>query len=264
MSARAVLRRCSCRVGGSTTRLGRWSASRGLGSFRGGVRPLRRRGACRRAASPGSCRARTGRGGLARHGVDTTRRVDLDVTALSDRVDQFRAAAAVQQQPFVEDRLLLGHDVDALMAQVGESLAAFAQREPARWRERLVDWRRPCRSASSRTASRGRGGRSPRELRGVPCGRVGRARASCGTSPRGPGKTKERVEAVRNAAGDLLAIKLPVIVVPAVSEERERFFYLFLHVGSSSEGLDRGGAPVAAGGGGSSPHARTCERSSGP
>ena len=53
------------------------------------------------------------------------------------------------------------------------------------------------------------------------------------------GRTQERVDAIRRAASDLLAIELPTIVVPPVGEQQERFFYLFLHVGSTSEGLDR-------------------------
>ena len=59
-------------------------------------------------------------------------------------------------------------------------------------------------------------------------------------------RTQRRVDAVRAAASDLFAIELPAIVVPAVSEERESFFYLFLHVGSTSEGLEPRGAAVAA------------------
>jgi small GTP-binding protein len=167
--------------------------------------------------------------------------LDLDVAALSERVDQFRAAAAVQQQPLVEDRLLLGHDVDALMAQVGESLAAFAQREPARWRERLVDAAASLPIGELEDGLRGVVEHAVREsfeaFRVAESARV--ERAWCDLAARFRARTQERVDAVRNAAGDLLAIKLPVIVVPAVSEERERFFYLFLHVGSSSESLDR-------------------------
>jgi Elongation factor Tu GTP binding domain len=78
--------------------------------------------------------------------------LEFDAAALAERVDQFRSAAAVQQQAFVEDRLLLGHDVDALMVEVADSLAAFAQREPTRWRALCG---RECRGGREQPAATG-------------------------------------------------------------------------------------------------------------
>jgi hypothetical protein len=52
-------------------------------------------------------------------------------------------------------------------------------------------------------------------------------------------KAQERVNAVRTVAADIFDANLPESTVPEVSEERERFFYLFLHVGRPGEGLGR-------------------------
>jgi hypothetical protein len=50
-------------------------------------------------------------------------------------------------------------------------------------------------------------------------------------------RTDERTAAVREAASELFKIDLPRLEIPAVDSERERFFYLFLRVGSSSDFL---------------------------
>ncbi len=167
--------------------------------------------------------------------------LDLDVAVLSERVDQFRSAAAVQQQAGASDRLLLGHDVNALMTQVGESLGTFAQREPVRWRGRLVDAAATLPIGELEDGLRAVVEDAVREsfeaFRVAESARVERAWYDLAARCRG--QTQERVDAVRDVAGGVLAIELPAVVVPAVSEEREQFFYLFLHVGSSSEGLER-------------------------
>lgn len=167
--------------------------------------------------------------------------LDLDVETLSARVVQFRSAAEVQRTAFAEERVILEHDVDELMRAVGGSLAAFARDEPQRWQGRLAE--------QAATLSVGRleeGLRAvveeavresfetfrAREAEGV-------ERAWCELAARFRSRTQERVDAVRKAASDLFAIELAAMVVPVVGEERERFFYLFLHVGSTSEGLDR-------------------------
>lgn len=47
-------------------------------------------------------------------------------------------------------------------------------------------------------------------------------------------RTQDRVNAVREAAASLFDVPLPQATIPAVAEEHERFFFLFLHVGDSS------------------------------
>jgi hypothetical protein len=52
-------------------------------------------------------------------------------------------------------------------------------------------------------------------------------------------RTEHRVNAARLAAAKIFAVPLPQLLVPAVSDERERFSYLFIHVGSSAEPVGR-------------------------
>jgi cellobiose-specific phosphotransferase system component IIA len=52
-------------------------------------------------------------------------------------------------------------------------------------------------------------------------------------------RTQERVDLVRRAAADLFEVHLPEVTVPTVAEERERFFYIFVHVEGLGSGLTR-------------------------
>jgi hypothetical protein len=52
-------------------------------------------------------------------------------------------------------------------------------------------------------------------------------------------RTQTRVDSVRQAAADLFEVHLPEVMVPAVAEERERFFYIFIHVQGLGTGLAR-------------------------
>jgi hypothetical protein len=52
-------------------------------------------------------------------------------------------------------------------------------------------------------------------------------------------RAQDRVNAVRDAATDIFQIELSRLAVPPVAEEREHFFYLFLRVGTSTEGIER-------------------------
>ena len=126
------------------------------------------------------------------------------------------------------------------MAEVGESLAAFRRAEPSRWRERLQAEAESLSIGKLEDGLRTVVEQSVRES--FEAFRVREAeRVEAAWSALAAGSaTQRRVDAVRAAANDLFAIELPAIVVPAVSEERESFFYLFLHVGSTSEGLERG------------------------
>ena len=191
----------------------------------------------------GAARAELGRIGEDLRDAVLLRRaaLDLDVETLSERVEQFRSAADAQRAAFDEDRVLLEHDVGALMAEVGESLAAFRAGRALTVEGAFTGRGRIAVDRQARGwSAHGRGAVGAGELRGVPraggrAGRGGVVRVG-GAVPR---RTQRRVDAVRAAANDLFAIELPAIVVPAVSEERESFFYLFLHVGSTSEGLER-------------------------
>ena len=191
----------------------------------------------------GAARAELGRVGEELRDAVLLRRgaLDLDVETLSARVVQFRSAADVQRTAFAEDRVILEHVVAELMRAVGDSLAAFADGEPARWQGRLAEQAAMLSVGRLEEGLRTVVEEAVREsfetFRAREADRV--ERAWCELAARFRSRTQERVDAVRRAASDLFAIELPAMVVPVVGEERERFFYLFLHVGSTSEGLDR-------------------------
>jgi hypothetical protein len=47
------------------------------------------------------------------------------------------------------------------------------------------------------------------------------------------------VNAVRSAASDIFDVERPQGAVPQVAEERGRYFYIFLHVGTTTESFER-------------------------
>src|SRR6266536_1734732 len=167
--------------------------------------------------------------------------LDLDVETLTRRVEEFRAGADLQRRAFEEDRILLDHDAGALARDISERLETFAARAPAEWlpvveeAARTLPLRRlddGLREVVERCVHDGfETFRTEESARVEEAWRV--------FAERFRRRTQERVNAVRAAAADLFAIQLPEVAVPEVAEERERFFYLFLHVGSSTEGLSR-------------------------
>lgn len=166
---------------------------------------------------------------------------ELDAATLAQRVARMRGAAAEQRQAFEDERTLLGRDVAALEAAIGRSLSAFATDEPSRHDQQLVD-----------VASSAPVGKLEDALRGAVQSAVlesfeqyrlaeaARAEESWRRlAERFRDRTQERVDAVRTAAADIFKVELPRVPVPEVAEERERYFHLFLHVGTSTEGVDR-------------------------
>lgn len=188
--------------------------------------------------------ARSELGRLA-HELDDSLRIEaataqLDAASLRERVEQLRAAASLQQEAFEDERTLLQRDVDALARAIGEALADFAAKAPSSCEAQLAEvarsapvshleeeLRRAIESAvrarfeDFRQAEADRAEKSWRKL-----------------AERFRDRTQDRVNAVRAAAADIFQVELPQLVVPRVAEERERYFYLFLHVGTSTESID--------------------------
>lgn len=166
---------------------------------------------------------------------------ELDNAALADLVERFRTEAGRQRQAFEDDRTLLGRDVERMAEALGARLAAFAAGAPERFDARLVD--------VAASAPRGDLVQALREViesgvrttfeefRTAEADRTEQAWQA--VAERFRSGTEERVNGVRGAAADLFAVDLPALTVPHVGEERERFFYLFLHVGSLSEPFGR-------------------------
>jgi len=166
---------------------------------------------------------------------------DLDMASYADRVEQLRAAAAAAERSFDDDRVLLAHEVDVLVRTVGESLDAFAAAEPRRAREDLARAAADLPVGQLEAGLRGVVDRVVRErFEAFRLAEAARFEAAWqDLAERFRARTEDRVNAVRDSVADLLAIDLPAVTIPAVAEERERFFYLFVHVGSTGESFDR-------------------------
>lgn len=165
----------------------------------------------------------------------------LGEAVLAEKAEKFRALAAEHAAALVDDRLLLERDVEVLCRRLGANLAGFARNAPAEWAHEL-----------ERVAATAAIGALEEELRSTVerAVRVGfdsfRAQeeefaeqAWQDMAERQRSRVSARVNALREFAAELFEVPLPRWEVPAVSEERERFFYLFVHVGNSGEAFSR-------------------------
>ena len=167
--------------------------------------------------------------------------LELDAATLAGQVELFRQSAARQRQAFEDDRTLLARDVARLGDDLARRLAAFAQSAPAHHVERLAEVAASAPrarltedlEAAIETAVRDRF-EAFRQAEGDRTEQAWQALAD-----RFRDRAQERVDAVRQAAAELFAVPLPQVRVPSVAEQRERFFYLFIHVGGFNEPFDR-------------------------
>ncbi|HTV12030.1 MAG TPA: dynamin family protein [Acidimicrobiales bacterium] len=166
---------------------------------------------------------------------------ELDTSSLAGRVARLRAAASEQRQAFEDERTLLRRDVAALAHGVEEALADFAAREPRKYDQQLLDVARSAPIGQLEDVLRHTVETAVREgfesFRQAGASQAEESWRSLAGHFRE--RAQERVNAVRAAAADIFEVELPQLALPRVAEERERYFYLFLHVGSSTESVDR-------------------------
>jgi small GTP-binding protein len=150
---------------------------------------------------------------------------------------QFRLAAQADRAGFDDDRTLLRRDVSRLARETRERLEERARAEASR---HYADLDTVAADSSSgelddslreaiEKAVRG----SFESLRTEEGDRVEREWLEI--AERFRGRTEERVSSVRDAAAELFRVELPRLTIPSVKAQRERFFYLFLQVGSSTD-----------------------------
>jgi small GTP-binding protein len=190
-----------------------------------------------------AARLTTARAELARLGALAVENaaLDLDAATLARQVERFGSEADRQRRAFEDDRTLLDRDVQRLAEELGDRLADVARTEPGKHeqllaevaahapRGQLVDALRDATEAAVRSSFE-----SFRQAEADRTERIWHELALAFQA-----RTQERLDAVRLAAADLFAIPLPRLKISAVKEEPERFFYLFLHVGSFNEPFGR-------------------------
>jgi GTP-binding protein EngB required for normal cell division len=166
---------------------------------------------------------------------------ELGLETLRARVEEFRSAASRERRAQDEDQVLLDHTVARLGERIVDQLASHTEQSPARFARRLDA---VAASAAKRRIEDALGEEVERcvregfeQLRKAQAEDADRAWHEIAADFRA--RTQGRVDSVRRAAADLFEVHLPELTVPAVAEERERFFYLFVHVEGLGSGLTR-------------------------
>ncbi len=166
----------------------------------------------------------------------------LTADELTRLLHRFDEEATRQRKGLDDDRALLARDIGVLVEGFGRRLADFSSTAAARHldpltetaahapRSRLDDeLRATTRSAVESAFEDFR----PRAIAAVDAG--WREVATAFRS-----RVQTRLDAARQAATDLFEVPLPTLAVPAIAEQRDRFSFLFIHVGSTTEALSRG------------------------
>lgn len=156
----------------------------------------------------------------------------LDLETLGTRVHRFEMAAEAGRRLFDEDCLLLEHEVSELALEVGRMLAEDAARAAGDRRSLLV--------ASAASVSFRQLDAVLREAIEVsvregfePVRRAAQQdveEAWVLLADRFGSRLQAHVDGLRTAANEVFDVHLPVVSVPAVSEQKDRFSFLFLHL----------------------------------
>jgi len=165
--------------------------------------------------------------------------LELDVATLTEKIAKFKEEASLIRAGFEEDSVLLRHEVNQLAAAIADELNNFAAKEPSRWMAVLTD------TAGILPLSNLDEGLLDKveecvrngfeEFRQTETERVDRAWQEIANRFRD--RTQKRVDALRQLAASIFEIDLPNLPVPQLEEQQERFFYLFLHIGSAGVSL---------------------------
>jgi GTP-binding protein EngB required for normal cell division len=166
---------------------------------------------------------------------------ELGLETLKERVEEFRAAAARERRAQEDDQVLLEHAVRELKDRVANRLAAHSEDAPGRSLPRLEAVADSAGKRQMEDLLHGEVEHCVREgfeeLRQGEASQADRAWSELAMDFRS--RTQTRVDAVRQAASDLFEVHLPTVRIPTVAEERERFFYIFVHIEGLGSGLGR-------------------------
>ena len=165
----------------------------------------------------------------------------LDLAALNDRLERFRAAADEVRHELAASRLVLDHDVAQIGESVGAALAAGAAEAARRAWPRIEESVAGLRGRALDQALDDAVDRAVTDAFD-PLRHAVEAAADEGwarTAEAFAGRLRQQVKALRTAASTLFEVHLPEAVLPTVAEQRERFSYLFLQVESPGTSLAR-------------------------
>jgi signal recognition particle receptor subunit beta len=185
---------------------------------------------------------------LARLGTDLQDSIMLEAAAselgretLRKRVEEFRGAASHEKRAQVEDQVLLDHSVGQLKDEIAKRLMRHSTKAPEKFFSRLEGTAAATRKRQLEDALHEEVECCVREgfeeLRQAEAEQADHAWNALAAEFRT--RTQRRVDAVRQAAADLFEVHLPDVTIPAVAEERERFFYIFVHVEGLGSGINR-------------------------
>lgn len=151
--------------------------------------------------------------------------------------ERFRVAAEADRTAFEDDRTLLHRDVSRLAQETRDRLEEWARVEAPRHYAAL--------DAVAQSSPPGDlAGRLHEAVEDTVRNAFESFRAEEGDrverewleiAERFRGRTEDRVSSIRQAATALFHVELPRLTIPSAKARRERFFYLFLHIGSSTD-----------------------------
>jgi len=167
--------------------------------------------------------------------------LEIGHEALAARVATFRSAAAAERSAFDDDLILLRRDLDVLERRLATNLAGFARHAPDRWQAGLEAAARDARPGELEMAMRQAVEWSVRSafdsFRQEEADFADASWRSAAEACRA--RAQHRVRELRAVAADLFSIHLPDIAVVSVADEVDRFFYLFVYPGTSTESFGR-------------------------
>jgi len=160
---------------------------------------------------------------------------------LAQLVQRFGDEAARQRQGFEDDRTLLARDVAVLLDDVGARLSQFAGQGSRQYRPALADIAASApRSLLSVDLRRGVETAVERAFEDLRRTELAKVETSWNElAGRFRGRVQGRVDAARQAAANLFEVPLPRLEIPQLAAQRDRFSFLFIHVGSTTEPLSR-------------------------
>jgi small GTP-binding protein len=194
-------------------------------------------------------RATSAKNELARLGASLSEAVAIERAArrlaaddLSRLVLRFEDEATRQRRGFDDDQTLLARDTGVLVERVGRRVADFSSMAAARHLASLIE-----------TAGHAPRSRLADELRAAirsivesefddfhpqAITQLEAEWQEVGTAFRS--RVQARVDAARQSAADLFEVPLPWLPLPEIAAQRDRFSFLFVHVGSTTEVFSHG------------------------